>query len=355
MLFTNRSEKKLFALTIGSAAIVVAKKSEENDKNNKETPFAPKRLQGKNDDGLDSISNNDVRLSLHLDNPSGEMESLILLKNSKEDFDDGQMTAFLSDLPADGSSDLGILVTRRLKAPKAPKAPKSTKAPKEGNIFPPTPKASKQSVPLPTSADMQDLVPCAVKANYSPSDVTCSGELVFGPMVDWDVSEVESFQQAFQSACNELDEDINWPSLNKIIKKWDLSGANNIAFVFDDCKFGENAPDLSKWDVSGVTDFEFAFADSDFNDIGVASWKPSSAEDMNSMFYRNKQFNQDISSWATYLPANAIIDYMFYGAKKFNQCLDSWAGTSVLANSYTFKKTACPNKDETYFCCETVP
>ncbi len=352
MFITNRSEKKLFALTIGSAAIVVAKNSEENDKNSKENPFAPKRLQGKNDDGLDSISNKDVRLSLHLDNPNGEMESLILLKNSKEDFDDGQMTAFLSEIPNVDSADLGILVSRRLKAPKSTKAPKSAKAPKEANIFPPTPKASKQSVPLPTSADMQDLVPCAVKANYSPSDVTCS--LEFGPMVDWDVSEVESFQQAFQSACKELDEDINWPSLNKIIKKWDLSGAKNIAFVFDYCLFGENAPDLSKWDVSSVTDFEFAFSDSDFNDIGVANWKPSSAEDMGSMFYRNKQFNQDISSWATYLP-DAYIGYMFKGAKKFNQCLDSWAGTSVTTNFYTFKNTACPSKDETHFCCVTAP
>ena len=321
MVFNKISfEKKLLTATIGSAALVVAK---ENDQDSGESPFLPNRLKNKIGNAIESISTADIQLSLSLDNPNWEGEpaktSHVLLKNKEEDFDDNEGTENPTYESTQDNIDLDMGILPVQSFPKR-----------------------KGMIPIPDDVNLGfGAVPCTIYAYYNVTKAHsieyCPDEPPYGPMQHWNMSSVTDFDSLFFGACTYF-ADIPWESLSPIINKWDTSSVTNMGQAFGGCIFGNDAPDLSTWDVSNVEDMSLAFVESDFNEP-LDSWKPTSVEDMGLMFYKNRYFNQDLSTWATYLPKNVDISYMFTFTRDFNQCLASWAPKNP-EKLYTFAGAA---------------
>lgn len=57
--------------------------------------------------------------------------------------------------------------------------------------------------------------------------------------------------------------------------------------------------------------------------------------DLSFLFFKDKEFNQDISYWDVSNVSN--MSYMFYGAESFNQNVDDWDVSNVKNMSYMFK------------------
>ncbi len=69
-MFINSSfERKIFAATIGTAALVVAKKAEDHKDARTNNIFERNGPRQEHIDGLNSVTGDDMQLSLHLDNP----------------------------------------------------------------------------------------------------------------------------------------------------------------------------------------------------------------------------------------------------------------------------------------------
>lgn len=379
-------EKKLFAATIGSAAIVVFS-----------VAFVPSRLKNRIGDAIESISRAGIHIqvSISLDNRNWEGEppntSPILLNEESGDAEtatdsdslsesEGTDTATDSEslsesedtetsndsetfdesggaeIPADSASfdesggteiptdsetwyftsesediiDVGILAAAQS-----------------------TPK-QKRTIPLPEDADMGDLVRKAIYSYYLitnecqsfPDDVPSP----YGKMEEWDVSSVTSFANLFSGACicfTGMGD--NWKFISPIINQWDTSSVISMASAFMSCRFGNDAPDLSAWDVSNVEDMWSVFAGSDFNQP-LDSWKPRSATILSEMFFGNKYFNQDLSSWAMDLPQNAYIESMFADTRDFDQCLLSWAPKHPQKDQTFYYAAGCTNKSDNGWC-----
>jgi len=106
-------------------------------------------------------------------------------------------------------------------------------------------------------------------------------------------------------------------------------------------KFFDFNQDIGSWDVSNVTDMSWMFgADCidcqiKFNqDIG--SWDVSNVMNMKGMFCGAINFNQDISSW----DVSSVTDMhrMFHGAESFNQDISSWNVSNVTNMSRMFSE-----------------
>ena len=146
------------------------------------------------------------------------------------------------------------------------------------------------------------------------------GSDTYGPIGDWDVSQVEDMKDLFNS------------------------------YIF----FNQ---DISKWDVSRVTNMNDMFKSARVFNQDLSSWDVSEVKNMKGMFETALKFNQDLSSWNVGKVEN--MDYMFYITEKFSQtlCGQAWVdstadrsnfngGTSSAQISAT-ACTACDNTDGT--------
>ena len=134
----------------------------------------------------------------------------------------------------------------------------------------------------------------------------------YGPIADWDVSEVESFENLFQGG----------KDFNEDLSKWKLDKCTSLYGTFYDCASFAPGETLAKWDTSKVTNFSYCFARCDKLDADLSSWDVSSAEDFNTCFGHNFEFNSDLSKWNTHKVTK--MNCMFSNCTKFNADLSEW-------------------------------
>ena len=100
---------------------------------------------------------------------------------------------------------------------------------------------------------------------------------------------------------------------------------------------------LGDIDTSKITDMSGLFKDSERKDFsGIENWDVSAVEDMQSMFWCAKSFNQDISGWDVSNVEN--MSFMFSYAKAFNQPIGDWDVSSVTDMSGMFAGTEAFNQ-----------
>lgn len=93
---------------------------------------------------------------------------------------------------------------------------------------------------------------------------------------------------------------------------------------------------MPNWDVSQVTDMTGAFKKKTKFNTDISNWDVSNVISMYGMFDMASSFNQDISSWA--VSDTTIIMYaMFYKAYSFNQDISSWDVSKVVDMRYMFE------------------
>ncbi len=112
----------------------------------------------------------------------------------------------------------------------------------------------------------------------------------YGAMQNWDVSEVTSMTNLFQS-CNKLFKPIN-ANWNQI-SDWDTSSVTTMYHMFDNCR-SFNQP--LRWNTALVRDLNYMFYGcSSFNQ--PLEWDTRSVERMNSMFEGCTSFDQSLFNW----------------------------------------------------------
>ncbi len=123
--------------------------------------------------------------------------------------------------------------------------------------------------------------------------------LQFGPISEWDTSEVTNMSNLFSYT----------PYFNEDITNWDTSNVKIMRSMFE-AAIHFNQP-LNKWNVSNV-------------------------ECMSEMFLNATRFNQPLDKWDV---SNVrIMTSMFENAYAFNQSLDTWNMKNVVGSLYMFDK-----------------
>jgi len=205
-----------------------------------------------------------------------------------------------------------------------------------------------------TDSNFQQAINTCLSTN--PVDGMCS-DSEYGPMPDWDVSNVTSMSSAF-SGNNTFNADISdWdtsnvtnmsfmfqqaPDFNQPIGGWDVSKVTDMSFMFRVVSTGIGAfnQPLNEWDVSNVTKMNRMFEGSLFNQP-LNEWDVSSVIEMGGMF-QDSYFNQSINNWnvenVTYMGS------MFYNANDFNQDIGSWDVSNVTDMSYMFHTASAFNQ-----------
>mmetsp|Transcript_3482 Transcript_3482/g.8276 ORF Transcript_3482/g.8276 Transcript_3482/m.8276 type:complete len:1163 (-) Transcript_3482:200-3688(-) len=131
----------------------------------------------------------------------------------------------------------------------------------------------------------------------------------YGPIGEWNVSQIENFGTLFSFRRNELtalfvDENVD-------LSRWDTSRATNTQDMFLGCQ--QMDMDFSNWQVDRVTKFNGMFEGcTKFQGIGLSNWQVVRGQLFQSMFSRVMNLSPtqfDISSWK---PWNAqTMDNMF--------------------------------------------
>ena len=105
------------------------------------------------------------------------------------------------------------------------------------------------------------------------------------------------------------------------------------SIFYSDTSFNE---DISHWDVSNVTNMTYMFAFTELFNQDISSWNVSNVTSMQGVFYGATSFNQDISSWDT--SSGIHMSYMFYYATTFNQDLSGWCVPLIEESPYYFNE-----------------
>ena len=132
----------------------------------------------------------------------------------------------------------------------------------------------------------------------------------YGPIGDWDVSEITSFSELFKDASN----------------------------------FNE---DLSRWNTSKVTTMSRMFSGASNFNQPLTNFDTSKVTDMSNMFYQASNFNQPLTNFDT--SKVTTMSYMFTGASKFNQPLTNFDTSKVTTMYCMFHSASTFNQPLTNF------
>jgi len=136
---------------------------------------------------------------------------------------------------------------------------------------------------------------------------------------------------------DELARTYGWP-----IGKWNVSQVTDFSNMFYKRKdFNE---DISEWDMSSATNLSYMFYGAQAFNQDLSKWCTSKVTNMNSMFKNATSFNGDISRWDISKVTN--MNYMFAGARSFNQNVAQWHISSTMVASYGMFISAMAMKEE---------
>lgn len=125
------------------------------------------------------------------------------------------------------------------------------------------------------------------------------------------------------------------------ISQWDVSEVTDMSRLFE-----SRAPsdrfrgDISRWDVSNVRLFNNMFAHQTEFNISLARWDVSSAVDMTGMFFMCSAFNQSLARWGPKVSKVKITNQMFEGILATNLGLSGWDMSGVEQMDYMFAESA---------------
>ena len=141
----------------------------------------------------------------------------------------------------------------------------------------------------------------------------------FGPIKEWDVSQVKTMGSCFNPQfCNR---DISTFDLSL----WDVSNVKDMSYMFSNAKSFKS--DLSNWRVSNVTNMSYMFASAELFNSNLSKWVVSNVTKMTGMFMLAERFNGDISNWDVSNVKN--MSFMFRRATSFNGDLSRWNVSNV--------------------------
>ena len=141
----------------------------------------------------------------------------------------------------------------------------------------------------------------------------------FGPIKEWDVSQVKTMGACFDPKfCRR---DISTFDLSL----WDVSNVKDMSYMFSNAKSFKS--DLSNWRVSSVTDMSYMFTSAELFNSNLSKWVVSNVTKMTGMFMLAERFNGDISNWDVSKVKN--MSYMFWRATSFNGDLSKWNVSNV--------------------------
>ncbi len=190
-------------------------------------------------------------------------------------------------------------------------------------------------------------------------------EKTYGPIEDWDVSQIENMQNLFHNL-NTFDEDIsNWntsnvtnmrrmfkgaSSFNQDISNWNVNKVTNMIAMFQGATdfnqdittkqvTNSNKYTYKAWDTSNVTEMWSMFSGASAFNQDIGNWNTSEVTNMSSMFSGASAFNQPIGDWNTSNVTN--MSSMFYNATSFNQNLNNWF--QIRKYKYAQKMFMCDN------------
>ena len=148
----------------------------------------------------------------------------------------------------------------------------------------------------------------AVDALHDPSQAAAV-TAKYGPVAEWDVSEVEDFSRLFENHPNTVD-----------LYGWDVGNATDMRFMFRDATSFNS--DLSKWNVANVKDMSYTFCGATSFNSDLSKWNVANVKRMHGMFEEATSFNSDLSKWNV---ANVKdMTTMFRDATSFNSDLSRW-------------------------------
>ena len=162
-------------------------------------------------------------------------------------------------------------------------------------------------------------------------------EMYGWPIGSWCTSRITDFSGLFENATTFNDDLSGWDtsnaktmermftmatSFNRPLNSWNVGNVENFDYMFTDAKAFHQS--LSNWDTSNAISMKAMFADAtSFSGQGLSNWQVTTkCQDMEAMFLRATNFNEDISSW--HVSSNTRLTDMFYDATSFDQNLCSW-------------------------------
>ena len=173
----------------------------------------------------------------------------------------------------------------------------------------------------------------------------------FGPMPDWDVSNVTYMSYLFNNFTTFNSDIGGWDvsnvtdmshmfkntSFNSDINDWDVSNVTNMSYMFKSSNY--NQP-LNNWDVSNVTSMYHMFGESNYNQP-LNNWDVSSVSDMANMFSGAASFNQPLNNWDV---SNVTNMSLMFNGSIYNQPLNNWDVSNVIDMHWMFQNTTSFNQ-----------
>tara|TARA_Y100000994_G_scaffold45842_2_gene36003 strand:+ start:12172 stop:23358 length:11187 start_codon:yes stop_codon:yes gene_type:complete len=183
---------------------------------------------------------------------------------------------------------------------------------------------------------------------------------IYGPINNWDVSQVTNMSQLFKDKTTFNDNISEWDvsnvthmesmfnsatSFNKPLNDWNVSNVENMKGMFCVAKlFNQN---ISGWNVSKVTTMQNMFYIAEvFNNGGnssITNWNVSKVTAMASMFREAKAFDQPIGNWNVSIVNR--MDYMFKDNTSFNKDIGNWNVSNVVLFNKMFHSAEEFNQD----------
>merc|ERR1712129_526655 len=117
-------------------------------------------------------------------------------------------------------------------------------------------------------------------------------EDVYGPIEQWDVSDVTSMHKPDADNREKGLFEMMW-TFNSNISTWNVGKVTDMARMFSNG--GQFNVNISKWNVDNVEDMTKMFESSSFNH-NIVSWKIGKVTAMNNMFVGSR-FNQNLCGW----------------------------------------------------------
>merc|ERR1712100_321955 len=120
------------------------------------------------------------------------------------------------------------------------------------------------------------------------------------------------------------------------IEQWDTSEVTSMQNMFCEAR-AFNKP-IGAWDTSKVTDMFHMFANARAFNKPIGAWDTSKVTSMNGMFWLAQAFNQPIGTWDTSKVTN-MAD-MFHGARAFDQPIGAWDTSKVTNMKDMFREVS---------------